>query len=327
MKKIFASILVAVILLSRCSKKNESVSQQDFMMDTAISLSVYGETEYDFSSVFSPLRDVERTYSAYIDSSVVSKINSGEKIPLTDEQSVFLKRVKALCENDEYFDITIGPLTKLWKSYGEKNKVPSRDEISLAADKVGVENLVIEKNIAYLSEPGMSIDLGGVAKGLACQKGYDILKSQGKNAILSVGGSLAIVGNKNGKPFNIGLRDPYSGQDEYFGTVELENTFVATSGVYERFFESDGKIYHHILNPQTGYPHSGDFVSLSVIGNDGTMCDYLSTSLFFESEKTLISAADKYKVDVIGVTKDGRVIASKAIREKINITNDKYTLE
>lgn len=197
-----------------------------------------------------------------------------------------LQRAKELSEqSDGAFDITIAPVVELWGITSDHPHVPTDEELAQAMALMGLEDLVLDEEACtvYLTRPGMAIDLGGIAKGWTADQLREYARELGaERGYVSLGGNLMIIGERpDGDPFKFGLRDPQGDASTYLGTVTLEDgCTMATTGGYERYFEEDGIRYHHVLDPRTGYPADSDLLSVAVISKDGTLADYLSTTLF-----------------------------------------------
>jgi len=145
---------------------------------------------------------------------------------------------------------------------------------------VNWKNVLLNKNEQSVYLPLGNIGLGGIAKGVALDKARKVLLQQGfEDFMIVAGGQVLVHGSKNGQPWRVGIRDPEKEQTDYFAVLELTDTCVSTSGNYEKFFMKDGIRYHHIIDPKTGYPARG-VQSVTVISQDATLADALSTALF-----------------------------------------------
>ena len=201
------------------------------------------------------------------------------------------------------FDPTVGPLVKLWGIGTDSQRIPTDDEIAAALALVDWRNLIInrEEGTVFLRHEGMVLDLGAIAKGYAADEAVRIAREgKAKRAIFDFGGNIAVLGwrGKNGKemlPWRIGVQNPRSGRGEYIGIVPVHDASVVTSGVYERYFESNGKRYHHLLSTTDGYPAENGLLSVTIVTESSTDADALSTAVFtlgFEQGKALIDSID-----------------------------------
>ena len=172
--------------------------------------------------------------------------------------------------------------------------------------------------------PGMEIDLGGIAKGYTSSRVIEIFREHGiKHGLVSLGGNVQTLGSKKGgKPWRVAIQDPES-EMEYLGVLEIEDKCVITSGGYERFFEQDGVRYHHIIDPRTGYPADSGLLSATIVSEDGTLADGLSTSLFIMGKEE----AEKYwrahpgTFDYILEDKDGVLYVTEGAAELLTTDN------
>ena len=230
-----------------------------------------------------------------------------------------IKKAQEISELSEGgFDITIGPLTELWRKAREKNTPPSIKDVK---EKFG---LVYFKNIetdqegkVFLKKKGMAIDLGGIAKGYAVDRAFDVLMSLGyKNFIVNAGGDLRVGGTKNNQPWSIGIQNPRESQ-KILARISVSDTAVATSGDYEKFFLYQGKRYHYIFNPKDGFPTEGS-QSVTIIAKDCITADGLATAVFVLGAEKGYSLCQKLEgVDCLIVDKEGKIIFSPALKDRI----------
>lgn len=181
------------------------------------------------------------------------------------------------------FDPTIGPVSTLWQFSGDKEpRLPSESEIKEALTKVGWQRVTIDSDAGtiLLPDPGMALDLGGITKGYTLNRAAEIVEKSGlPGALINIGGDILAVGEKEpGKPWRVGVEDPRD-RNGVVAVTELKDQVIVTSGDYERFFIQDGKRYHHILDPATGYPASM-LRSVTVVGPIGTTLQPLGTATF-----------------------------------------------
>ena len=214
--------------------------------------------------------------------SEIYKLNRDKSISAASDTLALVNRgIEIYTLTDGAFDITIEPLSRLWGFYtGLENRIPTQEEIDNALKFVGAENIKIDKSNIILNEE-TSLDLGGIAKGYASSIAAQILKERGvSSAIISLGGNIRTVGTKpNGSKWNIGITDPDDNTKE-IGILSVSDTAVVTSGGYQRYFEENGQIYHHIIDTKTGYPAKSGLKSVTVVSKDDTLADALSTGLF-----------------------------------------------
>jgi thiamine biosynthesis lipoprotein len=211
------------------------------------------------------------------------------------------------------FDPSVGPLVDLWGIGSESARVPGNDEIRTVLPLVNYRGIQVdpEANTITLENEGMAVDLGAIAKGWIADRMIDYLRENGEEHILAnLGGNVMVSGGKpDGKPFKIGMQNPLSDRGEYLGIFSLTDGSVVSSGIYERFMESDGVRYHHILDTVNGYPADNGLASVTVISDHSVDGDALSTTLFIlgidEGFKLLDSLPG---IEAAFTTKDNRVV-------------------
>lgn len=325
----FSLILLAV---KNSSESNTVATSVDYIMNTFVEQKMFGKNaQKTVDEVRAELKNIEQKLSMHIDGSEISAINENAGIaPVKVSDDVFeiLKRTKSYSEKSNgLFDITIAPLTSLWGITSDSPKVPNENEIASALSHVGIEKLLLnsENKTAFLTDSGSSIDLGGVAKGIAGEKVRDIaLKNGIRSGYVSIGGNLIVIGKKpQGEDFFFGVRDPRGEANEYIAKIAIPGKIMATSGDYERFFEENGVRYHHILSTKTGYPSDSDLISVSVISEDGGITDFLSTAFFVAGKDEALKYMNSDKFSLIIVDKDKNVYYSKSLRDILEPNEEK----
>lgn len=288
-KKIILLLLCAVFIIPQtgCGSE-EPVSENAFCLDTICTITIYGLKEKEagerIQEAFQLCRDYEKMMSKTVEGSDVYKINhsGGKPVTVQDETLAVIKKGIQYGELSQgKFDITIGAVSDLWDFSGENPKVPDADKLAQAVKTVDYGQIQIDGNKVSLKNRRAKLDLGGIAKGYIADRVGDLLEKQGvEHAVVSLGGNIVAIGNKlDESPWIIGIERPYSDRSEIVGSVKLEDATIATSGVYERCFRQDGKLYHHVLDPDTGYPVKTDLEAVTVTGRLGSSvdCDALGT--------------------------------------------------
>ena len=295
-----------------------------YAMNTVIEQKWYGESaDTVYTGMETKIREIESVLSLHLSQSEIAAINENAGVqPVEVSQRTFdlLQRAKELSEqSDGAFDITIAPVVELWGITSDHPHVPTDEELAQAMALMGLEDLVLDEEActAYLTRPGMAIDLGGIAKGWTADQLREYARELGaERGYVSLGGNLMIIGERpDGDPFKFGLRDPQGDASTYLGTVTLEDGYtMATTGGYERYFEEDGIRYHHVLDPRTGYPADSDLLSVAVISKDGTLADYLSTTLFVQGLEAAKAAAGSEDYALVMVDQENNVWISGLLR-------------
>lgn len=327
---VIIGIIIAVYAL-RSKDEAEWVTTQDFVMDTLATQKLYGS---DGKAGTELMERLSTSLSMYVDGSEIDKINSNagkEYTKVSKDTFEIIRQAKELSEkSDGIFDITIAPVTVLWGINGKDTvpTVPKDEDINAALALVDINRMELseENDSVMLLDENMMIELGGIAKGFACDKLYDLYSSEKKlqAAIASFGSSILLYGEKpDNSPFNVAIKSPHE-ENEFLGIVKLKagknGKFISTSGGYERYFDVDGQRYHHIFDATTGRPADTDLISVTVITDNGAESDYLSTLLFVKGKNSLSQYMDKY--GIIAVDKDNNVYISDALKSDFDLDTD-----
>lgn len=275
------------ISLSGCSlTTQEPISKTGFYFDTAIEITLYNTRDYKLlDKCFSYCKEFEQTISRTIETSEIYKLNHahGNSVEVSDSTLELIEKgIEYGDMTNGKFDITIAPLSELWDFKNNTGTIPSEAEIQEALSHVNYKNIVIEGNNVSLTDPETAIDLGGIAKGYIADQLKDFLVSQGiESALINLGGNLLTIGTKpDGTPFNLGIQKPFDKQGAAITSVTSANSSVVSSGVYERYFEVNEVVYHHILDTETGYPYQNGLLGVTILSEKSTDGDALSTSCF-----------------------------------------------
>lgn len=267
-KSVTLPMMLILLLLCGCNSGETENSETRFLLDTVCNVTA-DCNDGVINSAFSLCEELERTLSRTVKDSDVYRLNNTEGfVPVTEDTLKTVERALYYADlSGGRFDITIAPVSALWDF---KNQViPSKDEISEALQNVDYHSIKIKNGEISLN--GSQIDLGGIAKGYIADKAAEYLKEKGvKKALVNFGGNICTVGE-----YNIGIKKPFD--DSVIASVKLKDKCIVTSGIYERFIEKDGRIYHHILDTKTGYGVENELSAVTVIGKKAIDCDALST--------------------------------------------------
>lgn len=272
----------AVILTSGCSLESK-YDCEFFAMDTVMTINAYGsKSESAVKAAQNEISRLDSLLSVQSETSEIFKLNQSKEMTVSEDTLTLITRSKEIYTlTDGAFDISCEPLTREWGFYsGLENRVPSQQAIENALKGVGAAHIKIKDSTITLDE-NTSLDLGGIAKGYASQKAAEILKENGVNsALMSLGGNVRAVGSKpDGENWSVAITDP-DDNSKSIGTLKISDKAVVTSGGYQRYFEENGQIYHHIIDTKTGYPADSGLKSVTIVSSDDTFADALSTSLF-----------------------------------------------
>lgn len=333
-KRIIAFIMaVCTVIFCGCSAKKEvkTAFGVEFVMNTFVEQRWYGENaQKNYDEIVSALKDIEKSLSLYVENSEISKLNAAAgkyPVALSDDCYFLLKEAVEYCgQSGGLFDITIAPLTLVWGITAAEPVIAKDEDIAAAQLLINYNDIIFDDSAktAMLAREGMSVDLGGIAKGMAAGKMRSYAEKNNVDGFISIGGNMMVRGKKpDGSDFVIGIRDPRGDQSEFIATVTLDGLTMATTGDYERYFEQDGVRYHHVLDPFTGRPSDSDLISVTVISENGTLADCLSTSIFLQGSVALENYLSRDDCMIVAVTKEKEVYISSALKERLNINTAK----
>lgn len=226
-------------------------------------------------------------------------------------------------ESDGAFDIAIAPLTSLWDFTAEDPKAPDDAAIQKALPLCSSDGVTIDGQDITLPSDDIQFDVGAIAKGYIADRLKDFLVKKGvKSAIINLGGNVLCIGSKpDGTPFKIGIQKPFADRNETEAVMDITGKSVVSSGIYERCFKQDGKLYHHILNPQTGYPYDNGLISVTIISDQSVDGDALSTTCFALGLEDGLKFAEKKGVQAVFITEDYKLHYTDGFRDEIRVTD------
>lgn len=331
-KSLIAIILCAVIVFGIVSydfiSGKSSCEKTSVAMGTVVTVKLFGfGAKNDLDKIETEINGLENSVLSWRkEGSDVYRINKGSGTQVSvspDTVKIIGQCIDISDDCGGVFDITIGNVTKLWDFGGNNQRLPSDDEIKTALGSVGYKNVSISGNAVQIKK-GQSLDLGAVGKGFVCDKIKELLdKGRTKSAVVSVGGSLLIYGNRT---FSVGIVNP-DNDKQSMGTLKLKDTCVSTSGNYEKYFEQDGKRYHHILNATTGYPATSEFKSVTVVCESGLISDTLSTVCYIAGYRKSIEILKKFDAEAVFIFNNNAVRVTDGLSGKFTVTDDSYTLD
>lgn len=310
-------MLCITLLLTACQSKASEPTKQStvvFYFDTVVTITVYSDDEEILVGLDEECLRYENMLSKTVEGSDVWNINhaNGERVAVNEEtRNLILTAMEFSRRSEGHFDITIEPCMALWDFTSEdRGTLPDASELAAAAEKVDWTKVDVNEE-GVLIPKGMSIDLGAIAKGYISDRIADYFIEKGvESALLNVGGNVRTVGLKpDGKNWRIGIQDPEGVRDQSIvGVVDLHGNSVVTSGIYERGFTLGDVVYHHILDPNTGWSVQNELAGVSIVAEEACTADALSTTVFtmgLEEGTAFIENFDG--VDAIFVTRDGDI--------------------
>lgn len=329
-------LLCSILILIFSTGKNEKVPiiKEAYSLGTIIQLKVYGRrAKKATEEAIEKLNEIDDKMSAFKDYSEISKINTyaGKEPQIVSNDTYFvIKKAVEYCSLSKgAFDITIRPLVNLWGIGKTDARVPVNNEIEESRKLVNYKDIVLNENnnSIFLKNQKQEIDVGGIAKGYAADEVKNILiKNNIKNAIIDLGGNIFALGKKeDGTPWRVGIQDPLKSRGEFVGVITAINKSIVTSGNYEKYFIQEGKTFHHIINPSTGYPSESDIISVTIISDYSIDGDGLSTGVYIMGIDKAIKLIEGINgVDAIFITKDKEIHVTSGIKENFVLTNNEY---
>lgn len=298
-------------------------------MDTGMTITAYAADQAAADDAVQTCEERIRELDALLgpadDGSELAQMNAAEGAPSDASSSVSAlveASLEVARETDGAFDPTVYPLTDAWGFTDGDHRVPAPNEIASLLARVGYESVAVDESDGTITlGHGAQIDLGGAAKGFAADALTSLLLERGaSSALLDLGGNVTALGSKpDGESWNVGIADP-SVPKQLAGTLAVRNATVSTSGAYQRFFDEDGKRYHHLIDPATGYPAASDLASVSVVGPNATRCDALSTACYvmgldkaLSFWRTTSPATSDEAFDLVLIENDGTVHVTEGI--------------
>lgn len=349
MKNYFLKLLILafVILLPlsacRSEKKAElevidkPETRTESLLHTVVQLSIYHENQdKTMADAIAYIKDMEALLSTNLEGSDVYKINHAagkEAVKVRKETFEILEAAIGMSQNSQgKFDVTIGAVSNLWKIGDTDARVPAPEEISAALANIDYRKIKLNKaeQTVYIEE-GMTLELGAISKGFIADGVKDVFEKHGvTRAIINLGGNVLVMGTSPKSPdgWTVGVQNPDAIRGETVGAVKVIDSSVVTSGIYERYIEGkDGTIYHHILDPKTGYPVENNISGVTVYTKTSLQGDELSTSLFLLGIEEGMKLVNKTAgVEVVFIDKDGGIHLSKGLKNRFELRNEDYRI-
>lgn len=338
--RIIALLLSLVMVFSLCGCSSEPVQRQVFAMDTIMTLTAYGKNADDgLDAAENIIKSMDSLLNPELETSAAYLINNanGENVIVQPQVADMLNTALQVYERSGgALDLSVYPIYLAWGEFKEETaRIPSKEELSELRQYLNFGDMTItafpgEANYSVCVPAGTKISFGSVAKGCAAEYAINAMRDAGvKSGLVSLGGNVQTLGLKpDGSEWTIAVEDPRS-TGNYVGTLRVGEKAIVTSGNYQRFFRGDnGQIYHHIIDPDTGMPVENNLLSVTIVCDDGTLADCLSTAMYVLGEKGALKYWRDYGgFDMIMITDDGRVICTTGLIEIFSLTNEsKYTV-
>ncbi|WP_296558215.1 FAD:protein FMN transferase [uncultured Acetobacterium sp.] len=329
------AVLFLTIFLSGCDQ-SKTISRSDFLLDTFVSITLFGETdERLLDKPFARIAELNSSLTAFETESDLGLIkeNAGIK-PVSvsaDTYKIIAKSLAYSRDSGGYFDVTIAPLVDLWGIHSPETKnAPASEAINAAKEKTDYRKIVLNPadQSVYLTEAGMAVNLGAIAKGYIADEAMAVLKQEGvEHALINLGGNVLVMGGKaDNSDFGVGVEDPRNPGNGYLGVLSLKDGSVVTSGDYQRYFvDAAGKKYHHILDPFSGYPSDSGLIQVTVVAKASVDADSLSTILFLvgldEGLKKVEALPD---VEAIFITNENKIVVTNGLNDAFVFDEENY---
>lgn len=311
-------MLLVFVMISCTQETSQPQSEHSatiHAMDTVMDITIYGDKSL-LSDAEALIYSIESELSSTLEESDISRLNREGSCTVSADTAELISYALNICDRTNgALDISVYPVMLAWGFTTSKYRVPSPDEISNLLQIVDYHNVSLQDNTVTLSN-NSKIDLGSIAKGYTGDRLLALFREHGvKSALINLGGNVQCIGTKpDGSKWRIAISNPDG--SGYAGILEIADCAVITSGGYERYFEKNGVRYHHIFDPKTGYPASGDIISVTIIASSGILADSLSTALFvMGSEKAveLWRASDDF--EAVMILSDGKILITNGIQD------------
>ena len=331
---ICAALACSMLLLTGCQNaaQKDPITISSIKLNTAVQITIYDSEDQSLLDVCLALCDkYEKIFSRTNKESELYKLNHRELAPsggrntwhISKDLATLLSRGLTMTqESNGAFDIAIAPLTSLWDFTAEDPKVPSSKDIQNALPLCSSDGVTINGQDITLPSDDIQFDVGAIAKGYIADRIKDFLVKKGVNsAIINLGGNVLCIGGKpDGTPFKVGIQKPFADRNETEAVMDITGRSVVSSGIYERCFEQDGKLYHHILNPKTGYPYDNGLISVTIVSDHSVDGDALSTTCFALGLEKGLAFAEKKGVQAVFITDDYKLHYTNGFQDEIPIS-------
>ena len=325
LKKISGAACLFLLILSLTETASaKSGSRTGFAFDTVVMIQIANASDPEalLDQSFDLINSLEKLFSRTLEGSDIWNINhaGGKAVTVSQQTADLIRFSLSWCElTGGALDITIAPVSSLWDFTGETKVVPDEDSLKEALGHVDYRCVSVEENTVTLSDPDAMLDLGAVAKGYASDLIKELLEENGcESALINLGGNIMTVGKKpDGSDWIIGVRRPFSDAEDSIEAVPAADLSVITSGSYERFFTVDGRLYHHILDPETGMSADTGLSGVSIVSSLGAVGDALSTACFVMGpEKGMELIESLPGIEALFITEDEELIPSSGWQGK-----------
>lgn len=312
-----------LLLWSQRDRAASEVTRTALIMGTLVEIKAVGSDENKLedaiNNAFDVMRRVEAEFSPQVPNSAIARLNQTaetSEIPSSVRDLVELGEQVRL-ESNGAFSMALGGVKELWAIETENPQVPTREQLEAVLPPLDSPALLLDGLIARRSSTLVRLDLGGIAKGYAVDRALEQLRDRGlRSASVNAGGDIGVLGGHAERPWRIGIQHPRK-QGELLATLEARDQAIVTSGDYERYFERDGRRYHHIFDPRSGQPASG-CQSVSVVAPSAALADALATAVFvLGPEAGMRLLEQRSEAEGLIVAANGEAIVSSGLKERL----------
>lgn len=326
------SCIVIIIPYFRVRNKKALTIRELYVLGTIIQLKVYGSNgKKAIEEAVNRLNEIDDKMSVFKEYSEISIINQNagnSSVEVSKDTYFVIKEAVKYSELSEgAFDPTIRPIMELWDIETDKPRIPSDNEIQSRLKLVNYKDIILNEGTIKLRNEGQNIDLGGIGKGYAADEVKSILiKNNIKSGLINLGGNIFALGKKPDKTqWQVGIQNPFSKRGESVGFISIKNKSVVTSGNYERYFISNGKKFHHIIDPRTGYPSESRIVSSTIVSDYSIDGDGLSTGVYIMGLDKSIKLIESIKgIDAIFITENKEIYLTSGIKNKFKLIDEDF---
>ena len=334
---LFALFLCVLLLFSGCQADEKETANSSVSMGSVVTVKTYGGNDEENAEtnarVISEIERLDLLISKNKECAALYNANhsgASEKALDSELYSYIKQAADIFALSDGKTAVSSGALTEVWGIDTEDFRVPSEDGIKKALPLCRDDLIRFnDENNTVGVKDGQILNLGAVGKGIACDGAVKVIKASENinGAVISVGGSIATVGMHGGKDtWSVGVRNPFGGENDYFAVLSVGEAFISTSGSYEKTFEQDGRVYHHILDLTTGEPVENGLCSVTVTASSGLLSDALSTVCFALGEERSQDILKKFGAQAVFVYNDKTVSITDGLKTAFKITEADFHL-
>ena len=328
-----------MVLLTACGSNKPKINEKpyedkQFLMGTYVQMRIYDDgKEAALKPAFKRVKELADKITVNQEGSEIDAVNkeAGVKpVKVTDDMFFLLKEAYKYSQDSKGgFDMAIGPITSMWRIGFPDARKPAQNEINQAL-KLNYHEVEFndENKTVFLKEKGMKLDLGAIAKGYITDEVVKVLKENDvTTAIIDLGGNVYVMGHSprgnQKEDWTVGIQDPNQARNVVLGSVPESNMSLVTSGIYERYLEADGKTYHHLFNPKTGYPFDNDIAGVTIVSKKSLDGDGLSTAVFSMGVKEGLKYVEGLKdTEAIFVTRDDKVYVTAGLKDIFELNKE-----